>query len=126
VAGILASGAITFTAAGSVIAAGVYIPLTKFDIPFTYNRAVAASGAIAPIDQILLATGGGAGITLTLPTAASAFRRTFTVKKVDAGVGVITVDGSGAETIDGTLTAIVSIQYQSVDLYSDGIAWHIL
>jgi hypothetical protein len=126
VAGALVSGAITFTAAGSVISAGAYVALTKWEPPFTYNRAVVASGAITAQDQILLATGGAGGITLTLPAAAGMFRRTFTVKKVDAGVGAVTVDGAGAETIDGALSVLIASQYEALNLYSDGASWHIV
>lgn len=126
VTGVLVTGDITFTSTGTVVSAGVYVPLTQFSPKFRYNRAVAASGAITAIDDILLATGGGAGITLTLPTAASAFRRVFTVKKVDAGVGVVTVDGSGAETIDGAASVLIVSQFESFDFYSSGTSWHIV
>lgn len=126
VAGVLASGKITFTSTGTVISAGVYVGLTAFDIPFTYNRAVAASGAVVSSDQILLATGGGAGITLTLPTASSMFRRTFTFKKVDAGAGAVTIDAAGAETIDGALTRVLAAQFDFVVIYSNGVSWDVI
>ncbi|MGH8895493.1 MAG: hypothetical protein ACRDZ4_00375, partial [Egibacteraceae bacterium] len=111
---------------GSGITAGVYVALMQFSPKFRYNRAVAASGAITAIDDILLGTGGAGGITLTLPTAASMFRRVLTVVKVDAAAGAVTVDGSGAETIDGALSVLIASQYESVDFYSDGASWHVL
>ncbi len=126
VAGALVSGKVTFTSTGTVISAGVYVPLTAFDLPFTYNRSVAATGAVLNTDQIVLGTGGGAGITLTLPTAASMFRRTLTFKKVDAGAGAVTIDGSGAETIDGAATRVLAAQFDFVVIYSDGATWHVI
>lgn len=126
IAGVLVAGAITFTSTGTVISAGVFVGLTKFDLPYTYNRAVAASGAVLSSDQFLRATGGGAGITLTLPTAASMFRRTLIVKKIDAGAGAVTIDAAGAETIDGALTRTLVAQYDFVVIYSNGVSWDVI
>lgn len=126
VAGALVTGKITFTSSGTVISAGVYVGLTAFDIPYTYNRAVAASGAVTSQDQFLIATGGGAGITLTLPTALSMFRRTLIFKKIDAGVGAVTIDGAGAETIDGAATRVLAAQFDFVQIYSDGATWWVI
>lgn len=126
VAGALVTGKITFTGTGTVISAGVYVGLTAFDIPYTYNRAVAVSGAVTSQDQILLGTGGAAGITLTLPTAASMFRRTLTFKKVDAGAGAVTIDAAGAETIDGALIQVLAAQFDFMTIYSDGATWWII
>jgi hypothetical protein len=126
IAGALVSGAITFTSTGTVISAGVYVPLTKLDIPFSYSRSVAASGAITAFDQVVLGTGGGGGITLTLPTAASMIRRILTIKKIDAGAGAVTIDAAGAETIDGALTRVLAAQYDFVEIYSDGATWWVV
>jgi hypothetical protein len=126
VAGALVSGDITFTSTGTVVSAGVFVPLVQFSPKFYYARAVAASGAIVAQDEVIRATGGAAGITLTLPTAASMNRRRITAKKIDAGVGTVTIDGSGAETIDGSLTFVLAAQYDSVDLYSNGVSWDVV
>lgn len=123
VSGALVAGDITFTGSGSVISAGVFVPLTQFSPKFRYNRAVAASGPVTALDDVILGTGGGGGITLTLPTAASMNRRTLTFKKVDAGAGAVVVDGSGAETIDGAATVSLPLQYDFVNIYSNGTSW---
>lgn len=73
-------------------------------------------------DDVVLATSGT--WTLTLPTVASAVKRTLIVKNL--GAGTITIDANGAETIDGALTQGLFTQYQAMTLYSDGSVWHIV
>lgn len=126
VAGVFVSGDITFTSSSQTFTAGAYVPLTQFSPKFRYRRAVAASGAVTNTDDVIEGTGGGAGITLTLPTAASMNRRTLSIKKVDVGVGPVIVDAAGAETIDGALTQTLPDQWDSIDIYSNGVSWDIL
>ena len=65
-----------------------------------------------------------AAVTVTLPTAATA-DTIYHIKKIGSTANV-TVDGNGAETIDGATTAVLTIQYESITLISDGTAWWIL
>lgn len=65
-------------------------------------------------------------VTITLPTAASADERKYNVKKVDASVNTVTVDADGAETIDGAANYVLTVQYQSVSVQSNGTAWWVL
>lgn len=62
--------------------------------------------------------------TVTLPTASANTDRILTIKKVDSGAGKVTVDGEGAETIDGATTIILYSQYDSATLVCDGSGWH--
>ena len=62
--------------------------------------------------------------TLTLYTAVGNSGRQITIKNV--GTGTITVDGNASETIDGSLTAVISVQYVSITLLSDGSNWSII
>lgn len=64
--------------------------------------------------------------TAFLPPAASAIGKIVNVKKTDASANVVTVQASGAETIDGTNTRTLTAQYQSVQIQSDGTTWWIL
>jgi hypothetical protein len=92
-------------------------------IGFCYGRAVATSQALTGDDRIIAATGGAGGITLTLPAVASMQYKTFTVVKVDAGAGAVTLDGSGAETINGATTYALAAQWNRVTLWCDGAGW---
>jgi hypothetical protein len=64
-------------------------------------------------------------ITINLPTA-SGNTATIIIKKTDAGSNVVTVDGSGAESIDGGATAVITRRYESITLVSGGINWSIV
>src|SRR6185369_17208968 len=67
----------------------------------------------------------GAPRTITLPTALSARWRKYTIKKIDASANTVTIDAAGAETIDGALTVVLTTQYQSVTIQSNGTGWDI-
>jgi hypothetical protein len=58
--------------------------------------------------------------TVNLPAVGGLAGRTYTIK--NSGSGVITVDGDGTETIDGSLTISLS-QWDSITVVSDGANW---
>ena len=73
-------------------------------------------------------TGTGAVTSLTLPTAQTLSGRTIIIKDAggNAGTNNITIDTEGAQTIDGSATAVISANYDSITLYSDGTNWFII
>ena len=75
------------------------------------------------IEVIYTATGSSA-YTVTLPTAASIEGKKIHVKRL--ATANITVDGDGSETIDGSATFVLTSQYSSVTLISDGTNWLII
>lgn len=77
-------------------------------------------------DMVILVDATGAARTITLPTAASAKWNPFVVKKVDASANTVTLDGNGAETIDGAATQVLAAQWASLTCVSDGVAWFII
>lgn len=65
--------------------------------------------------------------TITLPAAASNTGRVYTIKKIAAGAGTITIDPNAAETIDGAATnTAISAQYSGRAIQSDGTGWHVI
>ncbi len=64
------------------------------------------------------------GYTVTLPTASVSQHRMLSLKNIGAS-GVLTIDGAGAETIDGQTTAALTAQYSFLHLHCDGTRWHI-
>lgn len=66
-------------------------------------------------DDLIQVTSGT--FTITFPTAVGCRGKTWNVK--NSGTGVVTLDGNGAETIDGVATVALA-QYDSGTLMSDG------
>jgi hypothetical protein len=71
-------------------------------------------------DNVLLGDATSGAIIFTLPSAASAVGQVFFFKKIDASVNVVTVKGNLAELIDGSNTVLISSQYVSITVVSDG------
>lgn len=65
-------------------------------------------------------------ITANLPTIASSLGRVYVIKKVDASGNAVTVDGNGAETIDGATTYTLGAQYKYVTIQSVTGGWMII
>jgi hypothetical protein len=64
--------------------------------------------------------------TLTLYTAVGNSGRQLIIKKTDSSANAVTVDGNASETIDGETTQVISDQYTSITVASDGSNWHII
>lgn len=90
--------------------------------------AVSTTQTLTSITQptVVEATGGGGGITLTLPAAASNTGRRFSIKKVDAAAGIVTIDANAAELIDADLTYVLTNEDQYVVIVSNGSDWSIV
>lgn len=72
--------------------------------------------------QVILGTGGVGGITIMLPVPISNQR--ISIKKVDAAVGYVTIDGNGAD-IEGLGTRDLINQWDYLVLVSDDTRWYI-
>lgn len=72
-----------------------------------------------------LVTAGAGGVTVTLPDNASA-GTTRHVKKIDSGVGVVTISRQTADTIDGATSKVLYYQYESMSFVSDGSDWYVV
>ena len=74
----------------------------------------------------VLCNNSAADITVTLPPAASHTGRIYKVKKINVATKLVTIDGSAAETIDGAATLVLYIQYDYVQIQSNGSNWHVV
>jgi hypothetical protein len=103
------------------VAAGIGV---NFDI----NIVSSANYTILDNDgyRHILVTTGASNRTITLPTAADNTDRMITIKKVDSGVGIVIIDGEGAETIDGATTYTLDTQYQQLTIVCNGTSWSIV
>lgn len=71
---------------------------------------------------LLLCDATAANITVNLPSAAGN-RARIDIKKMDATANTVTIEGLGAETIDGAANKVISVQYASYTLMSDNANW---
>lgn len=71
------------------------------------------AGSSAGVDYVYLCSGT---LTLTMPTTVGN-TNLYTVKNI--GAGIVTVDTTGGEVIDGSPTAIMPVQFTSIDLISN-------
>lgn len=111
-------------------------PLTYAELDANFTElspriaTVTANTTLSSAHHTVLVDATAGNITLTLPTAASAYSggvgRVYNVKKIDASENTVTVDGASAETIDGAATQVLTAQWQSMTIQSDGTAWSVL
>lgn len=86
--------------------------------------AVTTTYAILATDQCVLCNATGAAFTATLPAVASVPTGTvIVVIKTDSSGNAVTVDGSGAETINGSATDSLATQYTVRRYFTDGVTW---
>lgn len=81
-------------------------------------RAVSSTATVALTDYLLECTSGT--FTVNLPTAVGIGGQEFEIK--NSGTGTITVDPSGAQTIDGSATKLL-VQYDAMKIMSNGANW---
>ena len=93
-------------------------------IPVYADRTISTSGSILATDYYIFASGN---ITLTLPTIASTINQTFVIKRTDSNLAnLITVDGNGSETIEGSANTILHTLDETLTIQNDGSQWRIV
>lgn len=74
---------------------------------------------------VLVDASGGAR-TITLPAAAAHTHRIYNIVKIDVSANAVTIDGAGAETINGAATQTLAVQWNSYTIQSNGTGWFII
>ncbi len=65
-------------------------------------------------------------VTMTLPAAAGCSGRVYNIKKIATGAFTVTIQGNGAENIDAANTNVITAQWDSRTIQSNGTQWFIL
>ena len=122
-----ADGDVWITAAGEFFARlnGVSVDLSAGGgggSPWTYTLQTGTTYTAVAGDFVVASNTGT--VTITLPSGHSV-NDTIIVKKTGSG-GTVTVDGNASETIDGSLTFVLTAQYSSITLISDGTNWLVI
>jgi hypothetical protein len=74
--------------------------------------------------EVVLVTTGATDKDITLPLAARPNQQ-ITIKKIDAGAGVVHILGNGIETIDGVNDQPLNSQYEVITVVSNGTEWFV-
>lgn len=77
-------------------------------------------------DEFIQVSAASADYTITLPSASGISGKIFAFKRTDANLYYITIDGAGAETIDGYTSVKLCTQNEYLEIMSDGTNWIIL
>lgn len=77
-------------------------------------------------DHTIEVSAAGGARTILLPAASSSKGRIYVIKKIDSSVNTVTVDANLTETIDGATTYVLTGQWHSVVIQSNGTSWIIL
>ena len=91
--------------------------------PRTKPKVVTSAYRVGPVDDLVLADATSGAITVTLETAIGADGRRHVIKKSDASGNAITVACTGGQTIDGSATATLAAQYDTLSVISNGTNW---
>lgn len=85
-------------------------------------RAINANATARPIDRVLKVDASDAAVTVSLPSAAPN-PVIYTIIKSDVTGNTVTIDPAGTETVNGAATRILSAQWETATLRSDGANW---
>lgn len=96
-----------------------------FDQQRKISRNLTATATLTTAEVAdIITISGTLPYTVNLPSVTSMRGRTLTFKTLVTGT--VTLDGNGAETIDGATTATITTQYGVLRLYCDGTVWHVV
>ena len=90
-------------------------------------QSIAATQNILVTDAVTTVDASGGAVVADLPAASAQEGLRLDFKKIDGTGNTVTVDAAGADLIDGAGTYVLSAQYDSLTLISDGVSnWWIL
>lgn len=81
---------------------------------------------LATTDYYVPCNANGGAFTVTLPAVSGNTGLTYVIKKTDSTLNAVTIDGNGAETIEGAASTTLNTQYEAVTIVCDGSTWHIV
>lgn len=78
-------------------------------------------------DDFIFADASGGAFNLTLPAAAGVGGVLYNIKKIDNSANAVTVDlAGGGDDIDGATTYVLSAQYETLTVISDGVLSYLI
>jgi hypothetical protein len=83
-------------------------------------RTITASGTMNAGDGVILCDTTSGDVTLSSLSSGDLTNKAVYVKKIDSSANRVLVKCAGSDTIEGSATRTLSVQYQTVVLYSSG------
>ena len=100
-------------------------PAVLINTPTVTKTSTSVFNATATFNiQIILCDTSANNVTINLPTAVGN-TAIYHIKKTSSN-NLLVLDPTGAETIDGSATVTVSVQYETLTLVSDNINWSVI
>ena len=109
---------------------------TKIDTKVMFNKGMArrvttvTATYTATLEDDIIIAAGASPFTITLPPAASAWDAANSVSKIytiiNNDTDDCTIEGDGAETINGGSNVVLDVQYEWVTVFTDGTSWYAL
>lgn len=103
-------------------------PIRANPVPSITTSAKTTNYTVLTTDKgfIILVDASSGAVTVTLPAAATAADGFYVyVMKTDSSTNAVTVDGDGAETIDGQTTFALGNQYDAGLFVTNATAWFV-
>ncbi len=91
--------------------------------------AVTTYSASTPLDDtndVVLVNAATAGVSIVLPSATGRTGKVYNIKKIDSSTNTVTVTPNGTQKIDGADNIVISAQYDSCTIVSNGTHWYII
>jgi hypothetical protein len=83
----------------------------------TIKSAAVASSTLDNGNHVITADATAGAVTYTLPAISATTRGIwYRIKKIDASANTVTIARTGADTVDGAASQILTLQYQSIDI----------
>ncbi len=77
-------------------------------------------------ETIYFCDASSGSITVTLPATADSGNRVYYIVKIDGSANNVTIDGNASETINGSTTKVITVQYTSLTISTDGSNWFVI
>ena len=112
-----------------LVGIGTSSPVSTLDLQGSLGMKISSISSATTLDAtygIVQASDASGSFTITLPAAASNSGRMYYIKKTNSSSNTITIDGNGAETIDGATTLVLYVQYDAVRIVCNGSSWYVV
>ena len=75
--------------------------------------------------QTALVNASTGAVSIVLPDATATYN-IYNIKKTDSSANAVTINTTSSQTIDGSTSVVIQVQYVCVSVVSDGTKWNII